>query len=612
MMGEAVQNEQLASSQRLRNAYSLQLRSALETIQTQWQQQWSRAVIQADNLSPTESFAKIITNTSADGALVRDADGQIAYPNVDAPSNASPSSADPQWQIAEAEEFVKRDDQSATRLYSDLATQSTDPIRKAKARLAQARCLVRLGQTDGAIRWLFQVRDQPLLVDHQGRSLAATAETRLLDLIDPADPSFDELTQSLAARLDDYSMPMHSAQRQFLMSRLASIDGKAFAWRFQDAEAVSAGVASLNPATISVDALDFNSDLKLWMRTGVERRYVALYRTETLSETIHRMTEQSPLPAGVAYVVSSPDKSIDEATIVEANLGGQLDGWRLAIESNEDNLSSLPFSGRPAHYWITVLIVLATAALTWTLLGVLRRRLRVAKLKNDLVAMVSHELKTPLASIRLLVDTMLGDEVALTPEQNGQYLGLISQENARLTRLIDNFLTFSRIEKGNQRFDARPTEISDVIHIAAGVFLDHHADASDSLSVGHLDLASVNVDFDAMVTVIVNLLENAWKYSNDPRQICLSTIDDSEIISVAVRDNGIGISSRDAKRIFHRFYQVDQRACRDQGGCGLGLSIVSEIMHAHGGTIRVDSRLDAGSTFTITLPKQVGASEPTR
>jgi signal transduction histidine kinase len=111
-----------------------------------------------------------------------------------------------------------------------------------------------------------------------------------------------------------------------------------------------------------------------------------------------------------------------------------------------------------------------------------------------------------------------------------------------------------------------------------------------------------------MVTVLVNLLDNAWKYSGDEKKVSLTADAQNGCVVFAVRDNGIGLSPSDAKRVFQRFYQVHQHLSPTRGGCGLGLSIVQFIVSAHRGTVRVESELGRGSTFIVTLPA-AGSSE---
>jgi signal transduction histidine kinase len=225
------------------------------------------------------------------------------------------------------------------------------------------------------------------------------------------------------------------------------------------------------------------------------------------------------------------------------------------------------------------------------------------RLKNDFIATVTHELKTPLASMRGLVDTLLEgnyENARTVPE----YLQLVSQENKRLTHLIDSFLTFSRMERNKQVFDFHPASPDEITKTAIEAIQTKLDDGRCAFTWNiEENLPTVNVDTDAMVTVLINLLDNAYKYTNSNKQIELTVYEQDSVICFAVKDNGIGISRRIQKKIFNRFYQVDSRLSRRTEGCGLGLSIVKFIVDAHKGTIELESELNKGSTFRVKLPK---------
>jgi len=215
---------------------------------------------------------------------------------------------------------------------------------------------------------------------------------------------------------------------------------------------------------------------------------------------------------------------------------------------------------------------------------------------------VTHELKTPLASMRVLVDTLLEGHYR-DQQQVTDYLQLISKENGRLSRLIDNFLTFSRMERNKQAFQMRPTPPAVIAHNAAEAvrtkFDRPNCHFETDIPEG---LPDVMADPDAMVTVLVNLLDNAYKYSRDDKHIALCVTSENQSVRFAVSDNGVGIPRRALGRIFKRFYQADRTLSRRAEGCGLGLSIARFIVDAHAGAIRVESRPGQGSTFTVTLP----------
>jgi signal transduction histidine kinase len=204
--------------------------------------------------------------------------------------------------------------------------------------------------------------------------------------------------------------------------------------------------------------------------------------------------------------------------------------------------------------------------------------------------------------MRLLVDTLLNSE-KLHEQTAREYLQLIARENLRLSRLIDNFLTFSRIERNKYVFHFRETPARPVLDAAIAA-LGERLTASTCRFETEIDnnLPCLTADADAIVTALVNLLDNAWKYSGEEKKINLIAGPANGSLVISVKDHGIGLSARDARRIFKRFYQVDQRLSRNGSGCGLGLSIVKFIVTAHHGTVRVESEPGRGSTFTITLP----------
>jgi signal transduction histidine kinase len=201
-----------------------------------------------------------------------------------------------------------------------------------------------------------------------------------------------------------------------------------------------------------------------------------------------------------------------------------------------------------------------------------------------------------LSSIRLLVDTLLNAE-KLNEGTAREYLQLIARENERLSRLIQHFLTFSRIERNKQAFHVMPVAVRPIIDATLGAI----SDGRPELQMPS-DLPRVMADADAVATALINLLDNAYKYSEAGRLVVLRAQARNGSVLFSVQDHGIGIAARDTKKIFDPFYQVDQRLSRKGGGCGLGLSIVQSIVRAHHGSVSVESEPGRGSTFSISLP----------
>ncbi|HEX5430422.1 MAG TPA: HAMP domain-containing sensor histidine kinase [Bryobacteraceae bacterium] len=283
--------------------------------------------------------------------------------------------------------------------------------------------------------------------------------------------------------------------------------------------------------------------------------------------------------------------------------GPLLPGWQLAFTLVDSKpIEDLARQRMVSYLWGGYLAIAAVVLLGLLVGQSFRRQWRLAHLKTDLAAAVSHELKTPLASMRLLVDSLLEDEIP-NPAKTRDYLQLIAGENLRLTHLIGNFLTFSRIERHRHKFAFAEVKPSGILESAVQTIQERFPSEEWNLEV---DIASnlprIYADEDSIVTVLLNLLDNARKYTPQKKRISLRAYSETGRVIFAVRDNGIGIERREQKRIFRRFYQIDRRLARETGGCGLGLSIVQFIVRAHRGSVRVESQAGEGSTFIVSLP----------
>jgi len=283
-------------------------------------------------------------------------------------------------------------------------------------------------------------------------------------------------------------------------------------------------------------------------------------------------------------------------------MGEKMPGWRLWLSRDEDASAMPGEQSTQLQLWIAALVVLFSSILGIAIARAIQKRLRAANLKNDLVGTVSHELKTPLASMRLLVETLLNEE-KLDEANTRDYLKLIDKENVRLSRLIENFLTFSRMEKNRHVFEFDEVAVADVIEEAVDSMGDRLFSPNCTLKIDvPEELPSVWADKDGLVTVFLNLLDNAFKYSADEPDIQVSARRQGDEVCVTVSDKGIGLPRAATRRIFDRFFQVDQSLVRQGQGCGLGLSIVDFIVRAHHGEVTVDSTLGSGSAFAVSLP----------
>ncbi len=231
-----------------------------------------------------------------------------------------------------------------------------------------------------------------------------------------------------------------------------------------------------------------------------------------------------------------------------------------------------------------------------------RRELHLSRLKSDFVANVSHELKTPLALIRLFAETL---ELRRVPseEKAQQYYRVINKESQRLTQLINNILDFSRIEAGRKEYRFRPTDVGAVVGevIEAYRFPIEHQGFQLEVSIAD-DLPEIVVDPEALSQALLNLVNNAIKYSGDQKYLGLDVRREVDRVVISVTDHGVGIPKAEQHRIFEKFYRVEDTLIHTTKGSGLGLALVQHIMDAHGGSVELTSAPGEGSTFRLLVP----------
>jgi signal transduction histidine kinase len=231
-----------------------------------------------------------------------------------------------------------------------------------------------------------------------------------------------------------------------------------------------------------------------------------------------------------------------------------------------------------------------------------RRELHLSRLKSDFVANVSHELKTPLALIRLFAETL---ELGRVPgeEKARQYYRVINKESQRLTQLINNILDFSRIEAGRKEYRFVPTDVGAVVRdvVEAYRFPIEQQGFKLDLQIEE-DLPEVPVDPEALSQALLNLVNNAIKYSKNDYYLGLDVRRQDDHVVIAVTDHGVGIPRAEQEKIFDKFYRVENTLIHDTKGSGLGLALVRHIMDAHRGRVELTSSPGEGSTFRLILP----------
>lgn len=232
----------------------------------------------------------------------------------------------------------------------------------------------------------------------------------------------------------------------------------------------------------------------------------------------------------------------------------------------------------------------------------IRKEMQLARLKADFVSNVSHELRTPLALIRMYAETLEMGRITSDRKRN-EYYRIINHESERLTRLINNILNFSRIESGKKEYKFKLIDLNQITENVLEIY--HYQIEKEGFFLHkelNFSLPKVMADEEAVSESLINLLDNAIKYSRDQKDITVRTDIVVNEVYLEVEDKGVGIDPKFQSVVFDKFYRISPALVHDTKGSGLGLSLVKHIMHSHGGRIELRSALGEGSSFKLFFP----------
>src|ERR1700760_181067 len=312
--------------------------------------------------------------------------------------------------------------------------------------------------------------------------------------------------------------------------------------------------------------------------------------------TVRTAKDQTPIAASACWGGARPE--------VERPFDGVFPGMILGIGLHGTTIADISRRfARNQFLILGALSLLMGAGMVLTYRNV-SRELALAKLKSDFVSNVSHELRTPLALIRLYAETLELGRIS-NPAKHQEYYEIIRKESERLTSLINNILDFSRIEAGKKEYSFRETDVADLVRSTLESYrFEIEQNGFEFEQKINTDLPPLQVDREAIARSLLNLVNNAVKYSATEKYLGVNLYGHDGGVNLEVVDHGIGIPTKEQDKIFDKFYRVCDPLVHNTKGSGLGLSLVRHIVQAHGGQVAVESEPGQGSKFIITLPVQ--------
>jgi signal transduction histidine kinase len=297
-------------------------------------------------------------------------------------------------------------------------------------------------------------------------------------------------------------------------------------------------------------------------------------------------------------------KSVPENTLpVYIAFPSDLPTWSLALyRENSSLFASLIHPERSLYLYIFIVILIILSCGLFFTLHTINNEIRLSRLKSQFISTVSHEFKSPLTSIRQMAEMLVRERLS-SPEKEKKYHETILQQSERLSHLIDNILDFSKIEEGQKLLRPEFASIAPVVSEVIESLREYTAKKGIRIDLEVVDpIPELSFDREAISQVVHNLIDNAYKYSGDSKNIEVRLYAQGEKVVIAIRDYGIGIRKEEQYKIFSRFYRAGEELTRTVKGSGIGLTIVKQLVDAHQGEILVESSPGIGSTFYVRLP----------
>ncbi|MHC4752947.1 MAG: sensor histidine kinase [Planctomycetota bacterium] len=608
-MSQAVKNVQLAARQKLITLYEERLDKASQETNQSWSEQFEELDKLVDRNLPSDICDNLF-KAHCHSVIVYDEDGKRNYPLITADVSVLVDLAE-EFRGAWRLEFAEQRLTEAIKLYEEKA-QSSDTYVRLSALIGKARCLTKLGSSDRAVEVYKKVAfsDEEATCDTATLMLIANTRLLLVELVKPTLKKPETLeTLTYPVFREELSKLLQIIRGQNEAGAVLPLDRSIFL-AHRSIELAGAADTVYYEMYRDMPMVMYDMDMELFMDlqslrgvlnedeialTVIERFPMAAefrnwpvdqFRQLQLDEQTfcyglrHNVGDKTILllqpdgifglnykndfmGTGVTYRVldnlgrvAAGFERPQGRPFLTARLGKYFTDWQVELYFEDDDIFKSTARRQITLYiWAGVLVIVLILAAGGFAGQVVSKQIRLNKIKNDFIATVSHELKTPLSSMRVLADTLLEGNYE-DEKQAADYLKLICKENKRLSGLIDNFLTFSRMERNKQAFEmvkASPVEIAQAA--AEAVRTEFSEDRCDFHVQISENLPDVLADCDAMVTVLVNLLDNAYKYSYDDKHIELRVFTEDSSVCFCVSDKGAGMSRRSAKKIFKRFYE---------------------------------------------------------
>lgn len=356
---------------------------------------------------------------------------------------------------------------------------------------------------------------------------------------------------------------------------------------------------------------------------NVYSNYKPKIDTKLLDSTLRKELQNQDIETKYNYYISSQHPgSLKTTNLSEAELGKDSLGTVYNVNLSPKNIFVKPeyltvhFPYQNKYLLKTMWSMLIVSGLVLFILifsfyyfifTILRQK-KLSTIKNDFISNMTHEFKTPISTISLASE-MLGDQsVTTTPEKQQRFLKMIKEENKRLSVLVESILQTAILDKGEFKLKLNELDVHEIINTAINntnlLVEQRNGKITTNLNATKIRLQADRVH---LTNIIFNLIDNALKYSKENPEINITTHDAEAGIEIIIRDNGIGISKENQRKIFDKFYRVPTGNVHNVKGFGLGLSYVQAVVNKHGGEISVNSELGKGSTFTVLLPLKPNA-----